>query len=130
MESEPEIRRLGGHVVVIGNGAVPYLDEFASGYPSSIRFLTDPKRAAYRALSLKRGMGGARALGMLTSGLRAYRAGHRQAKVQGDPMQQGGVFVITPEGEMVYAQRSETGGDHADLSGVLGALSTWSQHRA
>ena len=43
---------------------------------------------------------------------------------------QGGVFVITPEGEMVYAQRSETGGDHADLSGVLGALSTWSQHRA
>ena len=117
-------------MIVIGNGAVPFLDEFASSYPSSIRFLTDPKRMAYRALSLKRGMGGARALGMLSSGLRAYRAGHRQAKVQGDPMQQGGVFVITPTEEIIYAQRSETGGDHADLSGVIGALSTWSKHRA
>ena len=114
-------------MVVIGNGAVPFLDDFASGYPNSIQFLTDPKRAAYRALSLKRGMGGTRALGMLTSGLRAYRAGHRQAKVQGDPMQQGGVFVFTPTGQTLYAQRSQTAGDHADLSEVIRALASWSE---
>ena len=70
-------------------------------------------------------MGGVRALGMLSSGLRAYRAGHRQAKVQGDPLQQGGVFVITPAGHEIYAQRSQTAGDHADLSEVVDALRSW-----
>ena len=112
-------------MVVIGSGAVPYLDDFASGYPDTIRFLTDPGRRSFRAMSLQRGMGGVRALGMLASGLRAYRAGHRQAKVQGDPLQQGGVFVITPAGHEIYAQRSQTAGDHADLSEVVGALRSW-----
>ena len=49
--------------MVIGSGAVPYLDDFASGYPDTIRFLTDPKRRSFRAMSLQRGMGGVRALG-------------------------------------------------------------------
>lgn len=114
-------------MVVIGNGAVPFLDEFASSYPDSMLFLTDPKRAAYRAMSLQRGMGGVRALGMVSSGLRAFRAGHRQAKVQGDPMQLGGVFVVAPGGSLVFAQRSKTAGDHAEASEIVQALASWSR---
>tara|TARA_B100000530_G_scaffold319379_1_gene251870 strand:- start:835 stop:1203 length:369 start_codon:yes stop_codon:yes gene_type:complete len=108
--------------VVVGNGAVPFLDEFASRYPETILFLTDPSRAAYRAMALQRGLGGLRAAGMLSSSVRAYRAGHRQAKLQGDPWQLGGVFVLATDGEITYAQRSKTAGDHADLDAVIEGL--------
>lgn len=122
LEAEPEIRDLGAQVVVIGNGAVEYLEDFASGHPDTIVFLTDPEKKAFKALSLLRGMGGWKALGMMGAGFRAYRAGHRQRKVQGDPLQQGGVFVVARGGELLFEQRSETAGDHAEIEAVLESL--------
>ena len=122
LEAEPDFRGLGAQVVVIGNGSVEFLDDFASGYSENVVFLTDPKKQAYRALSLLRGMGGIRALGMVGAGFRAYRGGHRQKKVQGDPLQQGGVFVVARGGEVVFEQRSKTAGDHADVEEVLESL--------
>jgi len=84
--------------------------------------LTDPEKSAYRALGLMHGMGGLKGLSMLGSGVRAWRKGHRQERVQGDPLQQGGVFVITPGAQEVYAHRSQTAGDHADIAEVLQAV--------
>lgn len=128
LEATPKINELGGRVVVIGNGSVAFLDDFASSYPKDITFLTDPSRDAYQALSLQRGLGGLRALSMFSAGLRAYRAGHRQTRVQGDSAQMGGVFVVSTEGEFLFEQRSETAGDHPDPEDILESLRSASAH--
>lgn len=122
LEAEPQVRELGGQIVVVGNGAVEFLDDFAGSYPDTMVFLTDPEKQAYRALSLRRGMGGMKAFGMVSSGFRAFRAGHRQTKVQGDAMQLGGVFVVAQGGEVAFEQRSKTAGDHASMESVLDVL--------
>lgn len=130
LEATPEITALGGRVVVIGNGSVQFLNDFASSYPSDITFLTDPSREAYQALSLQRGMGGLRAFSMFSAGLRAYRAGHRQTRVQGDPAQMGGVFVVSTDGKFLFEQRSQTAGDHPDPEDILESLRSAATHSA
>ena len=122
LEAVADVEKLGARIVVIGNGSVQFLDDFASAYPDSITFLTDPERRAYRALSLQRGLGGVRAFSMLSSGWRAYRSGHRQAKVQGDPAQMGGVFVVATDGTFLFEQRSGTAGDHPNPQEILESL--------
>ena len=107
---------------MIGNGSVPFLTSFAEGYPDTITFLTDPELGAYKALSLRSGLGGFAAFGMVSSGVRAFRAGHRQTRTQGDPKQMGGVFVVMPNGDVVFEQKSKTAGDHAALESVLDSL--------
>ena len=124
MNAEPEIRARGAQVVVIGNGSVEALDDFAEPYPETMMFLTDPQKQAYRALSLLNGLGGMKAFAMIGSGFRAFRAGHRQTKTKGDPLQQGGVFVVGQGGTVLYEQRSKTAGDHADVSEILESLCT------
>lgn len=126
LEAEAEIRAKGAQLVVIGNGPVDSLDDFAKSYPETVVFLTDPQKKAYQALSLLRGMGGMQSLSMIGSGFRAFRAGHRQSKTKGDPLQQGGVFVVGQGGAVLYEQRSKTAGDHANVSEVLESLETHS----
>ena len=128
LEAAPRITALGGRVVVIGNGSVAFLDDFASSYPNDITFLTDPSREAYQALSLQRGLGGLRALSLFSAGLRAYRAGHRQTRVQGDAAQMGGVFVVSTEGNFLFQYRSETAGDHPDPDDILESLRRAAAH--
>ena len=107
---------------MVGNGSVDALGGFESRYPDSVTFLTDPELEAYNALSLVHGMGGFAGLHMVKSGLRAWKKGYRQGRTQGDPLQQGGVFVIARGGEALFEQRSQTAGDHADVGEVLEAV--------
>ena len=59
-------------MVVIGNGTVEALNNFAEPYPDTMVFLTDPEKKAYRALSLLHGLGGMQAFAMIGSGFRAF----------------------------------------------------------
>ena len=52
-------------------------------------------------------------------GLRAWRAGFRQQRTQGDPFQQGGVLVVRRGGELEYSSVSEEAGDHPPLDLVM-----------
>ena len=122
VQAAPRFEAAGARVVVVGNGSVGSLGRMAEGKAEAVTFLTDPDKEAYQALSLLHGMGGLKGLGMVTSGLRAWRAGHRQSRLQGDPLQQGGVFVIATGGAAIYEQRSTTAGDHADIESVLQAV--------
>ncbi len=54
--------------------------------------------------------------------LRAIRAGIRQGPTQGDPWQQGGVFVIRPGNVTAYAYVSEEAGDHPPVADVVAAV--------
>ena len=95
---------------------------FKDHHPGEVTFFTDPDKEAYEALSLVHGVGGVSGLGMLASGVRAWKKGYRQGRTKGDPLQQGGVFLIQKGGGAVFEQRSKTAGDHAEIDAVLESL--------
>ena len=109
-------------IVVIGNGSVLFLEAFQAHVGAGVSLYTDPSRQTYRALKLVHGFGGTAGLGMIRSGLRAWKGGFRQGRTQGDPLQQGGVFVVNKGGDAVFEQRSATAGDHPEVEEVLAAV--------
>ncbi|MBC7545122.1 MAG: AhpC/TSA family protein [Candidatus Sericytochromatia bacterium] len=117
-----EIRQLGAELVVLGNGkpwqAAAFRDEESLDFP----LLTDPGVATYQAAGLKRGIGTLLSLGVVGRGLQAVLAGHRQQRLQGDPVQQGGVFVMMPDGSVPYAYVSNEAGDHPPPEEILTVL--------
>jgi peroxiredoxin len=119
---EEKIRDLGAKLVVVGNGTPEQAADFQSEQNLAFPLLVDPEMNAYRAAGLKRGITDAVNLRMFRHGVRALRKGFRQARTQGDPWQLGGVFVITPTGEVPYRQISREAGDHPEAVEILNAL--------
>lgn len=84
--------------------------------------LVDPRMRAYRAAGMRRGVGATLNLRTVANALRALKEGEHQGLTQGDPWQLGGAFVILPGGRVVYEQRSDSAGDHADPEAMVAAL--------
>ena len=95
---------------------------FAEDFGLAGAVYTDPARVVYRVLGLKHRRADAMTLGALKNTWRAYKSGYRQTSVQGDPWQQGGVFVVDSQGRVKYGYASETTGDHPPLSEILDAV--------
>ena len=56
------------------------------------------------------------------AGFRSFAGGHRQKKSGPRPMQLGATVVIGPGDEILYEDREDYAGDHADLDEVLAVL--------
>jgi peroxiredoxin len=117
-----DIRQRGAELAVVGNGSVEDAREFARELALDFPLFTDPRRLSYQAAGLRRGLASTLGPSVFGNAWRALREGHRQRHTQGDPWQQGGAFVIAPDHRLLYLQRSETGGDHADPQALLNAL--------
>lgn len=117
-----EIKRRGVRLVVIGNGQPFQAKAFREDEEIPFELWVDPEMNAYQAAGLRRGIAKVLSLKTLAHGWRAMRRGFRQTKVQGDPWQIGGAFVITPEGKTVYEQVSREAGDHASIPELLEVL--------
>jgi len=107
---------------VVGPGKPEHLAHFreATGYKGPL--FADPSLATFRAAGLARGWGRTFHPRSLLKGLRAFAAGFRQGARQGDPVQQGGVFVLGPGDRVRYERRDRFAGDHAPTPAVLAAL--------
>ena len=79
------------------------------------------KPLAARLAGLARGWAETFHARAVVKGVRAFARGFRQGARQGDPVQQGGTFVLGP-GDAVHFEWDRHAGDHADLSLVLAAL--------
>ena len=77
---------------------------------------------AYRAAGLRRGACARLSWRTLGHLMRAWRGGHRQAGVQGDPWQLGGVFVVAASQSTHLAHISREAGDHAGSQDILEAV--------
>ncbi len=112
---------VGADLVIIGNGSTSFIAGFRerSGYEGII--YTDPERAAYRALGLRRGLRSTFSPGAVKNAFKAYRQGFRQTRTEGDALQQGGVFVVAPSGELFYSYRSRRPGDHPPIDAIVAA---------
>jgi peroxiredoxin len=118
----PEIRARGAELVVIGSGASTFARAFREEHRLDFPLLVDPELGAYAAAGLRRDLRSTFNLKVLGNSVRALRAGHRQGRTRGDPWQQGGVFVITPEGSVSFRHISQVAGDHPDPRHVIAAL--------
>ncbi len=119
---EDEIVARGARLVVIGNGAPTFIAGFRDRVGFDGLLYTDPTRRVYAALGMTRRLRSSFNLRTLRQALRAYRSGHRQGAVQGDPWQQGGVAIVSPSGERVFEYRSAFAGDHPPVADLLRAL--------
>lgn len=116
------IGALGAGLVFVGPGSAQqarwFRDDFVPGWP----VYADAERVTYRALDARRGFFTAVNPRTALFGLRALRRGYRQTGVRGDPVQQGAVCVVTPDGALAYRYVSAVAGDHPLPEAVLAAL--------
>ena len=118
----PAIRQRGAELVIIGNGRPEHAVDFRDAEGIKCPLLVDPELHAYAATGLRRGILSSIGPGVLVRGIRALREGKRQGATQGDPWQQGGVFVIRPGNLVDFSYISEEAGDHPSPESVLAAL--------
>lgn len=117
-----EFRSAGADLSVIGNGSPMFMDGFreTTGYHGPL--YTDPSLAVYKAAGLKRGVSTLLSARAAMAALGALKGGFRQGRTQGDATQQGGVLVVAPSGDVLFAQVSEYAGDNAPPEKILAAL--------
>ena len=117
-----DIRRSGAELVIVGNGRPEHAVDFRDTERIKCPLYVDPELRAYAAAGLKRGLRSSITPGVIVRGIRAFREGKRQGAVEGDPWQQGGVFVIRPGNVVDFAYVSEEAGDHPAPAVVIAAL--------
>lgn len=119
---QPRITEAGARLVIIGNGGPSFIEGFRekSGFQGEI--YTDPGRRSYKALHLRRDLRAVLNPRAIPRAVEAYRNGARQSVTRGDNWQQGGVFVFSTSGEMLYSFRSQYAGDHPSIGHILHSL--------
>ena len=118
----PIIRKRGAELVIVGNGRPEHAVDFRDTEAIKCPLFVDPELHAYAAAGLRRGILSSIGPGVLVRGIRALREGKRQGATQGDPWQQGGVFVIRPGNFVDFSYISEAAGDHPAPDSVIAAL--------
>jgi hypothetical protein len=119
---QPEIEARGARLLFVGSGTPAMAAAFQAERCPGADVGVDPSLAAYRAFSLRRGLGATFSLRSVGSALGAFSKGHRQGAVEGDALQQGGAFVIGPEGEVLFAHVNQRAGDQVRPEALLAAL--------
>lgn len=117
-----EFEQRGTRIVFVGP-AQPYMAlSFTRTFGCGIPVLADPESSVFRELQLKRSA--ARLLNprMLLNALRAFRAGFRQTKLQGHPLQQGGAVLFGADGTIHNLIKDLSAGDKLDIDSILCAL--------
>jgi peroxiredoxin len=111
-EIAPQLEQANTDLAVIGNGTATFIAGFRqrSGFGGQI--FTDPTRASYAALALRRDLRSSLNLKTISRAIAAFGSGSRQTSVQGDPWQQGGVVLVNTGGQIVYRYASSFAGDH------------------
>jgi hypothetical protein len=117
-----DIRRRGAELVIVGNGRPEHAIDFRDTENVECPLYVDPELRAYAAAGLKRGLSSSLAPGVILRGVQALREGKRQGVTQGDPWQQGGVFVIRADQKVTLAHVSKEAGDHPSIETTLAAI--------
>ena len=118
----PSIAARGAALIVVGPAKPEHLAGFreVTGYAGPL--YADPSLHTFRAAGLAYGWSKTFHPGSILKGLRAFAKGFRQGARRGNPVQQGGVFVLRPGDRVSYEWRDRFAGDHAPMANVLAAL--------
>lgn len=110
------------NLVMVGNGASHYIDGFkeSSGFEGTV--VTDPKRELFGLLGFKTSKRAVLKPKVLLSGFRAFKSGHRQDGVKGDPWQQGGVLIVDKDLTILFLHRYQAAGESIPWPEIWKAL--------
>lgn len=120
-----DIAATGLRLALIGTGTPEQGKDFAQAFAPAIDVLVDPELVGYRAAKLRRGLFRSYNPGTALAMLRAMRRGFRSGPVEGDALQLGGAFLISPEPRTLMAHISTTISDRAALDRLLEELERW-----
>jgi peroxiredoxin len=115
------IREAGAELAVVGNGKPHQAEAFAKDYKLNFPLFADPELKAYAAAGLRRGRRYTLNPKSALHAMRAVAKGFMQGRTQGDPWQQGGAFVISPDGKTWFTKVNEEAGDHVDPEALVTA---------
>jgi hypothetical protein len=121
---DPDLLAAGARLVFVGTGLPLMAADFARQHAGPWPVLSDAKKRAFVAAGMRRGLFTVLHWRSVVSALRALRGGFRQGKVQGDPLQQGGVLVLDARGRLLHQQLDVASGDALDLAAILAAATT------
>ena len=111
------LRDAGVALAVIGSGAPHFARGFKERMQIDAPIYSDQERAAYRAASMRRGLGHMLHPGQLAKWREAGK--YFRLTLEGDATQQGGVVIVLPDGSVPYRFHNRFPGDHADPETVV-----------
>jgi hypothetical protein len=116
----PDLKAAGIDVVMVGMGDPAQTAQFIRELDLPYPVLSDANRAAYRAyktieVGAKDFLNPKAGKAMIGAMLRGNRGG----KPIGNVQQLGGVYVIAPDGTLVWSKPSTYAGDHASVEEIL-----------
>lgn len=118
----PSLEDLGARLAVVGHGTPEQARFFMRRLGLREGVYTDPARLLYRGFEMRHGVSTSVGLNVLKRSYSAYRSGHRQRGIEGDPWQQGGTVVVGREGEIAYRFCAESAGEEAPSGEILEAV--------
>lgn len=121
-EKIDEIHNLGAELVVVGNGSAEFAASFQKRFKLTTPLYVDPSLAVYNAAGLKRTKAGTIGPKNWLPALKALFTGNLQGRVQGDPYQQGGVFIVFPGDKLVYSFISKRPSDRPPAKKIVQKL--------
>ena len=109
--------------MVVGSGAPRFARAFAEDMKlEGTPIFSDEKLASYRAAGFSRSLGGVLHPRAALAWIKAIARGAKQTGKQGDALQQGGVLVVKPGGEVAWRYASAIAGDHPAPERVVEAV--------
>lgn len=109
-------------LIAIGSGSPRSAQKFADDFHFTGDMYVNRNLKVYKAFDLERGIIKTLGLSSLIKGVRTMKKGFRQGKSAGDLWQQGGLFVLGPGDQLLFAHRDQFAGDHADLHQVISKI--------
>lgn len=109
-------------LVAIGSGSTRSARKFVDDFHFTGDMYVNRNLKVYKAFDLERGIIKTLGLSSLIKGVRTMKKGFRQGKSAGDLWQQGGLFVLGPGDQLLFAHRDQFAGDHADLQKVISKI--------
>ena len=122
MGMREHLEQAGVARVAVGSGSPDHARAFVESFGFDGDMYLSRDLSAYRAFHLVRGVWRSIGPGSVYHGIKALKRGFRQGPTQGDPWQQGGVFLIGPGERVAFAHRDRFAGDHAEPESILSAL--------
>lgn len=112
----------GVNLAAVGSASPHSAREFIKTFHFTGEMYLNRNLSVYKAFGLKRGVTKTLGFSSLIRGIKTMKKGFRQGRAAGDLWQQGGLFVLGPGEQMVFAHRDRFAGDHTDLKKVASML--------
>lgn len=131
LERRAFFEEMGVSIVAIGNGNATHAKLFKKEFDFPGKIFLDQQRQLYRALNCKRGVKYHVSLKALTETKNAIGEGYAPSPLHshdsGDPLQLGGLFVLTNKREIIFQHAEEFAGNLPELDLVSESLRTYCQ---